>query len=80
MEEMMRMYAPDMPAMPPEATLILNTASPVIQGLADGRFGDKEKEVAKYVYSLALLSHRAFNAQEMKEFLSDSYALLSGLL
>ncbi len=80
MEEMMRMYAPDMPSMPTEATLILNTASPVIKGLADGRFGDREKEVAKYVYSLALLSHRALDAEEMKEFLSDSYALLSGLL
>ena len=30
MEEMMRMYAPDMPPMPTEAALILNTASPII--------------------------------------------------
>ena len=80
MEEMMRMYAPDMPSMPTEATLILNVASPIIAGLADGRFGDREVEVAKYVYSLALLSHRSLDAGEMKEFLSDSYALLAGLL
>ena len=80
MEEMMRMYAPDMPAMPSEATLILNLASPIINGLAEGRFGDKAEQVAKHVYSLALLSHRALDAEEMKEFLSDSYGLLSGLL
>ena len=80
MEEMMRMYAPDMPAMPSEATLILNLASPIINGLAEGRFGDKAEQVAKQVYSLALLSHRALDAEEMKEFLSDSYGLLSGLL
>ena len=76
----MKMYAPDMPAMPTEATLILNVASPIISGLADGRFGDKEMQVAKHVYSLARLSHRALNAEEMKEFLSDSYGLLAGLL
>ena len=80
MAEMMRMYAPDMPSMPSEATLILNVASPIIEGLADGRFGDKEAQVAKQVYSLARLSHRALNAEEMKQFLAESYALLAGLL
>ena len=80
MEEMMRMYAPDMPGMPTEATLVLNFSSPIIEGLASGKFGEKEETVAKYVYSLATLSHRALDAEEMKEFLFDSYGLLSGLL
>ena len=80
MEEMMRMYAPDMPGMPTEATLVLNLSSPIIEGLASGKFGEKEETVAKYVYSLATLSHRALDAEEMKEFLFDSYGLLSGLL
>jgi len=80
MEEMMRMYAPDMPAMPSEVTLILNLASPIVTGLAEGRFGDKSEQVAKYIYSLALLSHRSLSADEMKAFLSDSYEILSGLL
>ena len=74
------MYAPDMPGMPTEATLVLNVASPIIEGLASGKFGEKEETVAKYVYSLATLSHRALDAEEMKEFLFDSYGLLSGLL
>ena len=80
MEEMMRMYAPDMPAMPSEATLILNVSSPIVKGLAEGRFGDKAEQIAKYVYSLALLSHRPLDAREMESFLTDSYDLLSGLL
>ncbi len=80
MEEMMRMYAPDMPRVPADVTLVLNMASPIVEGLAEGRFGEKAEKVAKAVYSLALLSHRPLNAEEMKTFLSDSYALISELL
>ena len=79
MEEMMKMYAPDMPAMPTEATLILNLASPIVTRLADGGYGDKANAVAKYVYSLALLSQRPLSAEEMKSFLQDGYQLLSEL-
>lgn len=77
MEEMMRMYAPDMPRMATDAVLILNTASPIVSRLAQGAFGEKASKVAKYIYSLALISHRPLNAEEMKQFLSDSYAILS---
>ena len=80
MEEMMRMYAPDMPRLPQDVTLVLNMASPIVSSLAEGRFGDKEEKVAKHVYSLALLSHRNLSAEEMKAFLADSYALLADLL
>ena len=79
MEEMMKMYAPDMPRMGIEAVLILNTASPIITRLAEGGFGDRAAQVAKYVYSLATLSHRALNADEMKAFLADSYDILASL-
>ncbi len=77
MEEIMRMYAPDMPATPAALTLILNLNSPVVSRLAAGALGDKSAAVAKQVYSLALLSYRALTAEEMKAFLQDSYALLS---
>ena len=80
MEEMMRMYAPDMPRIPLDATLVLNMASPIVASLAEGRYGNKEEKVAKQIYSLALLSHRDLSAEEMKAFLADSYALLAELL
>ena len=80
MEEMMRMYAPDMPATPSELSLILNLNSPVVSRLASGELGDKASAVAKQIYSLALLSYRTLTAEEMKAFLADSYALLSELL
>ncbi len=79
MEEMMRMYAPDMPRMDTEATLILNTASPIIARLAEDGFGERREQVAKYVYSLATLSHRTLSADEMKAFLADSYDILASL-
>ena len=79
MEEMMRMYAPDMPMPEKETTLTLNMASPVIARLAEGGFGERNAQVAKYVLSLATLSHRTLSAEEMKAFLSDSYDVLAGL-
>ena len=79
MEEMMRMYAPDMPSMDIETTITLNVASPVVKRLAEGGFGDKNTQVAKHVLSLATLAHRPLSADEMKEFLSGSYDLLVSL-
>ena len=62
-----------------ETTLTLNMASPVISRLAEGGFGGRNEQVAKYVLSLATLSHRTLSADEMKAFLSDSYDVLAGL-
>ena len=75
----MRMYAPDMTRMGTEATLILNTASPIIARLAEDGFGERRAQVAKHVYSLATLSHRTLSADEMKAFLADSYEILASL-
>jgi HSP90 family molecular chaperone len=78
MEQMMKMYAPDMP-MPRESVLILNVASPLISRLAEGGYGDKAPAVAKHVYMLATLSHRALDADEMNAFLKGSYEILGAL-
>ncbi len=79
MQDMMRMYAPDAPAMPTEEILVLNAASPLIARLAGDAESDRSKQIARQVYRLAQLSQRTLNAEEMKAFLSDSYALLSEL-
>lgn len=79
MNDMMRMYAPDAPAMPLSATLILNTASPIVTRLAEGGYGEHEEQVAKHVYALACLAQRPLDAAEMKQFLQDSYGILSAL-
>jgi len=80
MDEMMKMYA--MTGMnigtefPQEATLTVNTASPLIQklGLMEG---DKQEMTAAYLYRLSLLSQRKLSADELQKFLQDSYSVLN---
>ena len=78
----MRMYAmgsgEDAPAMPQEATLVLNANSSLIRRLgekAESGAEDAEK-TAKQVYTLALLAQRQLTAEELRSFLSDSFGML----
>ena len=81
----MRMYRmgneDGMPSFPQEATLILNTASPLVAKIdtLQAQNADKAKELASYLYRLALLSQRRLDAGEMQAFLKDSYRLLGEL-
>ena len=79
MEEMMRFYnmGADTP-FPTESTLVLNTASPLVQKLATTAEDDREKAaaIASYVYKLSLLSQKKFSADEMQSFMKDSFDLL----
>ena len=79
MRDMMRMYAPDAPAAPLPATLVLNLDSAVVSRLLSGGYGESEGDVAKHLLSLALLSHRPLSAAEMAAFLSESYRFLEKL-
>ena len=80
MEEMMKLYAMSgmgaMPSFPTEATLTVNTASPLIAKLGDWD-AEKREQVAAQLYRLALLSQRKLTAEELKEFLSGSYEILN---
>ena len=79
MEEMMKFYAMSgmgaMGAFPTESTLTVNTASPLIAKLGTME-DDKREKAASYLYRLALLSQRKLTAEELKQLLSDSYAIL----
>ncbi len=79
MEEMMKMYASmgagQMPPMPTEATLTVNTASPLIEKL--GGMDDEKRDIAaSYLYRLALLSQKKPSAEELQELLSVGYRVL----
>lgn len=82
MEEMMKMYA--MSGMnlgmnyPTEATLTVNTLSPLIQRLSS-MDPEKQEKATAYLYRLALLSQRKLTAEELQRFLSDSYGILEML-
>ena len=80
MDEMMKMYAMSGMNMgagfPQEATLTVNTVSPLIQKLALME-GEKQEKTAAYLYQLALLSQRKLSAEELQKFLQDSYNVLN---
>ncbi len=81
MNDMMKMYkiGGDMPI---EQTLILNSSSPLIDKLAtltDNGNGEQAKKIARHIYMLSSLSQRQLTAEELVDFLADSYDIL-GLL
>ncbi|MDE6598127.1 MAG: molecular chaperone HtpG [Clostridia bacterium] len=60
-------------------TLIVNTSCPVITKIKDLK-DEKQKFVANYVYSLALLSFKKLDATELDKFVGDNLILLDGYL
>lgn len=75
--EMMKMYSMNGMDMPIDTKLTVNTASPLFAKLKNG--GEKQKDLASYVYKLALLTNRKLTADEMNEFIKESVRLLSEL-
>ena len=81
LEEMMRMYSGgvDMPVgMPREETLVVNVASSLVKKLNGMISANREdaKKIASHIYKLAVLSQRKLTAEEMKDFLEESFLLL----
>jgi len=78
LEDMMKLYRmrnenkDDDMRLPMEATLVLNSSSDLIRTLA----GTLDEAVARQLWSLALLSQRHLDADELKAFLADSFAML----
>ncbi len=79
MEDLMKMYSgmgKDAPIFPPEATLILNSNSKLIKDMAE-----KPEEVcdlcAKQIYNLCMLTQGRLTSDTLKQFLRDSYDVLS---
>ena len=87
MDEMMKMYSMmntdggKAPSMPLDTTIILNTASPLINHLIETQKADEEKaeKIAKQIFYLSLISQRPLDADEMKSFLADSFGILEKL-
>ena len=83
-DEMMKLYAfmekNDAPSMSPDATLIVNTSSSIIQKLSNMDASSEDAELfANYIYKLATLSQKHLTAAEMSDFLKDSYSILEKL-
>ena len=81
MNDMMKLYkmGSDMPV---EQTLIVNTASPLIEKLTKltGESKNDEAElIARQIYMLASLSQRQLTSDELLAFLGESYDILGKL-
>ena len=81
MDDLMRMYGMDGSAYPLDSTLVLNTASPLIQKLERicEQESEKAEQMASYLYKLTLLSQKKFSAEEMQEFMKASTELMMNL-
>ena len=81
MEEMMRMYNMGGMTFPTESTLVINNASPLVSKLEGMAQTDREgaEKIASYIYKVSLLSQKKFSAEEMQEFMKDSFELLMKL-
>ena len=60
-------------------TMIVNTASPIVQKIKELK-EDKQKFVANYVYSLALLSFKKLEADELDKFVNSNLQLLENYI
>jgi molecular chaperone HtpG len=82
MEDMMKFYGMGTDsALSKDATLVLNTSSPLITKLADALSTNEEKAetIAAYIYKVSLLSQKKFTAEEMQGFINDSFDILMKL-
>lgn len=83
MEEMMRMYAMqnggDTPSFPVAYSLLVNNASPLVSRLAEVAAEDagKAEIIAGQLYRLAVLAQRKLTAEELNQFLTESFAILA---
>ncbi len=80
-EDMMKMYSMDTGhTVPQKMTLVINTASPLIEKLAAKPDSEAAKKAARQIYTLALLSQRQLSAEELRAFLAGSYGILEDTL
>lgn len=83
MQDMMKLYRMDgMGDFPLDATLTLNTASPLVgklTALCDDGNEERAETIARQIFALATMSQRPFTADELQKFLADSYSVLAML-
>jgi len=84
MQDMMRLYK--MEGMdnlyPLESTLVLNTASGLIQKintLCESGKNDLAEKIARHIFALSTMTQRPFTAEELSAFMEESYDILSML-
>lgn len=80
LEEMSKMYgAPFGQETKPKTKLVLNLSNDIIKSI-DKISEEKSSIVCKYIYQMALLSHRKLSSDELSEFMKTSSNLLNMII
>ncbi len=85
MEDMMKMYrmhgeSLDGMSFPIDQTLVVNASNPLIKRLCTDELDtEKSRKIAKQIYTLALLAQRQLTANELQDFLADSFDMLASI-
>jgi molecular chaperone HtpG len=75
LREMSAMFGKDMPA-PLRRTLVINSASPLVEKLATSDSSEHAEEVCRHLYDLARLAHEGLRGDDLAAFISRSQRLL----
>lgn len=83
MQEMSAMYGMDASAFPSDETLVLNSDNNVVKLLMEMKNDDSKKEetklICEQIYSLATMSNKTLDADEMTDFIGRSNKILEML-
>jgi len=75
LREMSAMFGRDTPA-PLRRTLVVNSASPLVEKLATGDPSEHTEEVCRHLYDLARLAHEGLRGDDLAAFIARSQKLL----
>ena len=79
MQEMSAVMGINMPPVPEEKKLILNTSSPIVQKIKENKDEEKAKLICNYINDLAMLAHKPLTSAQMSAFLERSNEILTKL-
>ncbi len=76
MQEMSAILGGNMPPIPEDKKLILNTESPIVQNIKKSTDEETTGLICNYINDLAMLAHRPLSSTQMAAFLERSNAIL----
>ena len=76
MSVFLKIYGMEDPGTAEKQSIVLNTASPLIEKLKNCGDGEKKEAAAAQIYALALLGQRRLTAEELKNLLAVSFKAL----
>ncbi len=77
MQEMSMIMGMDMPPVPEDKKLILNTESPIVKNIKESKDEETTGLICNYINDLAMLAHKPLSSSQMAAFLERSNEILN---